>query len=314
MSDQNVSLLDTLRQEEYTGENRCIPCTVVNVAIATLLAAVVATAAIELAIVLFAVSVLAIYFRGYLVPGTPTLTKRHLPDRVLEAFDKRPSRDGVEATVDDEQEWETLEKLDKYRENAVDPEQFLLDVGAVEPCNGGANLCYTTGFERRLDAELEALRVERTDRSPDGKDSAPESRGENFVVGAEALGEVFSTDPEDVRFQERDYPAAEVGRRIRKWPSDEALALDVATHAVLIERDSRWWDVPQKQRVEILRSLRSFRETCPGCGGPIVAGEELVESCCAQYEVISVGCVDCGAHLLELDPDKLDDDDGGFEP
>ena len=38
-----MDVLDTFRQPEYTGDNRCIPCTVVNVAIAAVLAALIAT-------------------------------------------------------------------------------------------------------------------------------------------------------------------------------------------------------------------------------------------------------------------------------
>lgn len=80
---------DRLRRPEYTGENRCLPCTVVNLCLA-----VVAAAAVTLVsgpvggVVVLAVAVGAIYFRGYLVPGTPTITVRYFPPWLLELFGK----------------------------------------------------------------------------------------------------------------------------------------------------------------------------------------------------------------------------------
>lgn len=102
----------TFKRAEYTGENRCTPCTIVNLVI---------TGAISLAIgvlsppggVLFAgIAIITIYFRGYLIPGTPALTKRYFPDRVLRWFDKSPVT--------------TLE-------TDVDPEAQLLALGVIEP-------------------------------------------------------------------------------------------------------------------------------------------------------------------------------------
>ena len=40
-----------------------------------------------------------IYLRGYLVPGTPTLTRRYLPESVLAAFGKRSVEEDVPAEM-----------------------------------------------------------------------------------------------------------------------------------------------------------------------------------------------------------------------
>lgn len=100
--------ISTLRQPEYTGENRCTPCTVVNVLLATLLAAPVAVVSPLLGTTGFAGCLLAIYLRGYLVPGTPELTKEYLPPAVLRLFGKEP----VPRTLGDPEEvdgWDHLE-------------------------------------------------------------------------------------------------------------------------------------------------------------------------------------------------------------
>jgi|AntDeeMetagen134_2_1112570.scaffolds.fasta_scaffold00809_4 hypothetical protein len=67
-----MPIIDKLRQPEYTGENRCTPCTAVNVAIATAGGTLVAKAKSPvLGTAAFGVSLGTIYLRGYLVPGTP---------------------------------------------------------------------------------------------------------------------------------------------------------------------------------------------------------------------------------------------------
>ncbi|AHF98815.1 hypothetical protein HALLA_08015 [Halostagnicola larsenii XH-48] len=101
--------IDRLRQPAYTGENRCTPCTILNVVIAAVLVAVAVgvtvsntglAAATVVGTVLAAVSGATIYLRGYLVPGTPRLTEAMLPARVRQWFEKRPSGVDDDAPVD----------------------------------------------------------------------------------------------------------------------------------------------------------------------------------------------------------------------
>jgi hypothetical protein len=87
------SVLDTLGQPEYTGENRCLACTALNLAIAVGIAIAVGRRRRGLAGGWLAVAVVLIALRGYLIPGTPELSKRYLPDRVLAWFGKNPRDD-----------------------------------------------------------------------------------------------------------------------------------------------------------------------------------------------------------------------------
>ena len=84
--------LDRVRQPEYTGENRCVPCTVANLAIAAVLTAGLAFASVPGAAVFAVFAVGSIWLRGYLVPKTPELTKRYFPDWLLAKFDKQIGR------------------------------------------------------------------------------------------------------------------------------------------------------------------------------------------------------------------------------
>jgi hypothetical protein len=320
MGSRGTSLRDRIREPEYTGENRCVPCTVVNGVLAVVLTAAAAVFGPVTAAVVLVASVGSIYYRGYLVPGTPELTKRYLPDRVLHAFGKAPEGpkegweeapagrgEGVTVTTfevdqigdespdrtdaattdrtDDGPEFETIERIRDQRENAVDPIEFLLDVGVVEPIDGGEDLVFEDEFAEAVESRVASL--ERED------------------VGAETLAEMFGVSPDDVAFEDRAYPAVTVLRRVRKWPGDGAYLADVASHLALVERTDRWFDVPAEQRLSILQSLRSFLPSCPVCGGDVAATADLVESCCMAHEVVAIRCADCGEHVLELDPEKV---------
>jgi hypothetical protein len=89
MRNELTAVGDRLRRPEYTGENRCLPCTVVNVCLTLAVAAVVSLVLTPLGGLLVVTAGLgAIYFRGYLVPGTPELTARYFPVWLLELFGK----------------------------------------------------------------------------------------------------------------------------------------------------------------------------------------------------------------------------------
>lgn len=101
--------IDRLRQPAYTGENRCTPCTLLNVAIAAVLVVAATTLALSrtdrvgaavVGTALAAVSGATIYLRGYLVPGTPRLTETVLPDRVHRRLETRPSGVDDDASID----------------------------------------------------------------------------------------------------------------------------------------------------------------------------------------------------------------------
>ena len=404
MSDRDQSTVDALRQEEYIGENRCLPCTAVNVILGAVVAliggaavkrALGRTAGRLTALILAGVFGALIYLRGYLVPGTPELTKRYLPQPVLKLFGKEPGTDTedlafgdqiddrIEADIADEQSdtdeteqtqtgtepkdskgqppkggetaanadgeaideavddkkseaveieiadaeadasaapnedesetgesadtendsdeapkqdenndgdgWETVQKVEYRREHSVNPEQFLNEIGAVEPCDDRDDVCLTDSFAEDIEKYVEPY--------DDRED-----------VDVKLLGELFEESPDDIELQDREYPTYKVGFRIRKWPTDGALFVDLATHKALRDRSDDWLAVPLEQRANILESLRSFLTACPSCDGELQFSATAVESCCGAHEVIAYKCLDCDQHLVELSPTKLDDE------
>ncbi len=272
------SALDRLRQPAYTGENRCTPCTVVNLFLGAIVAIVVGRFVPAAGLLLGVFSIVAIYLRGYLVPGTPELTKQYLPNHVLQWFGKHPTETETET-------WETIERREELATNAVDPETFLLEADVVEPCADAEDICFTDAFDRRL-----------RERFAHHRENPP---------GIAAIASLFDRHVSDVAKKDRSYPAVTVDRRVHKWPGDAALLADVAANDALVTHADGWMGVPTEQRLEILKMLRSFHDQCPVCGSPVSVGSTTAESCCATYEVVAVSCPECAEHLLELDPEMV---------
>jgi len=269
---QFSSALDRVRRPEHTGENRCWPCTAVNVCLAAAAAGVVATRAVSLAAAVFALSVLVVVLRGYLVPYTPTLTARYVPESVLAGFGKDGSGSATDLGA----------ALEDRRERAVDVNEFLTDRGVVVESAGAdesSRLRLTEDFVADLEERLAGL----------GEDDVDEAA----VAALFAAGDASAVD--------RDYPAYEVGVRVRKWPSAAAVRTDLATHRVLAESAPGWADVPVDQRATVFGRVRRLLPACPDCGGRLAETSESVESCCINVEKYAVRCEDCGTHLREYD-------------
>lgn len=274
-------VLTRLRQPEYTGENRCVQCTVVNAAIAIVLSAVVAFVGLRLAspavgagaaVVVLVVSAASIYLRGYLVPGTPELTKRYFPDRVLGWFGKAPeTAAGIapEAADPDEE---------------IDPERTLMAVGALEECQGGEELCLTDAFRADWYAEIDRLEAADADR--------------------DRLLSVLDLTAAEVEFREfGDAFAARIdGRRAGTWESRAAFLADLGVAGVLADRLQGWGELSVSGRSQLMNGLRLFIDQCPSCGGTPTFGTETVESCCSTHDVAAVECDGCGARLFESQP------------
>ncbi len=278
-----VRFVDRFRQPEYTGENRCIPCTIVNVVIAAVLAGIAGfgggrIVGLEFGGVagglVFGLALIAIYLRGYLVPGTPTLTKRYFPDWLLAKFDKGPE-------LASSHERERGDESDD--DQPVDPERVLVDGGVLVPCADEDDLCLADGLRERWREYVEEVRS--GDR-------------------VSQVAEFVELDPETVELDDREGADRIVvkadGQAAAHWESESALIADLAGARLLEAQLIDWSDRPLAARGQIVGGLRAFLETCPSCDGPIEIDNETVESCCRSYEVYAVTCNDCEARLLEI--------------
>ena len=279
------ALVDRIRKHEYTGENRCLPCTIVNVALAVALAAAVAlTAAPAVGAVAFVVALAAIWLRGYLVPGTPELTKRYLPERVLRRFGKAPPPTGRAPSTGDSASG------DAPAEGAdIDPQSYLLGADILIETDDESDLTYAPWFASAWRAALDA------------------ARGTDDDASVTRLADVNAADEPLLSVEERGNAvfAAVDGERIGHWVSRPAFLADAAADRVLRANDDGWTDLPQPARSEVLRGLRLFVEECPACGADVTVGEEVVASCCTTRDVVVGRCGGCEERIFELDPAAL---------
>jgi hypothetical protein len=252
-----------LRRPEYTGDNRCLPCTVVNLALAAGATAGVGLISPPAALAVAAGSLASIYFRGYLVPGTPELTKRYLPDSVLGVFGKAPR---------------------PVSASDVDPAVVLIGAGVVvdDP----------EAPDTSLDPAFGAAWTDRTGELLHGDEAS--------AVGA--LAGVAEIPHEDLAVVSYGDAVAVFldEERLGTWESAAAFCADVAGLELLAGRVPGWDRLGTDARSEVVGTLRLFVETCPDCGGRVSLGETTVTSCCSTREVIAATCGNCGTRLLEL--------------
>lgn len=268
-----LASLSTLKNPAYTGENRCTPCTLLNLVIAAATAAAIVTAASTAGSTVALVAGLAtlggavavIYFRGYLIPGTPTVTKRYFPTWFLALFDKTPDR---------------IESMGE------DPQAILLDIGVVVDDPAAEDL------------QLDPAFVEAWDRSI-------AAHWDDDTMIRQSLGRIADADPAALEFDDRphSFVVRADGVHLASWPSRAACVADAAAVVAFAERDPDWDHRPLSFRADLLGVLRLFLERCPGCDGSVTLSLDVVESCCRTRDVVAATCTECDARLFEMDVD-----------
>lgn len=256
------AVIERLRQPAYTGENRCRPCTVLNVTIAAVLAVVLAAFSRGGGALVFVLSLGTIYLRGYLVPGTPALTKTYFPEWLLDLFDKNPA---------------TTERV---VENGVS-----IRVEAGETLAAGGVLTPVEDGRYSLTPEFREAWHERI-----------QSVGERGPRPAD-VATMFDADSV-TRHSERSFVVD--GKKSVRWDSTATLVADVAAATELRSRVD-WSRFGRTERTDVLRDLRLLSERCPACGGELSLTEEYVEPCCRRkaQTVTECVCEECGTIVAD---------------
>ncbi|RKD94845.1 hypothetical protein [Halopiger aswanensis] len=278
--------LERLRQPEYTGENRCLPCTVANVAIAFAIAVGIAVASPLAGVLAFGCCLAIIAIRGYLIPGTPTLTQRYLPERVLRAFGKASDERPTVETADLEDALEALVAAD------------VVARGASSRSSTEA-IRLTPQFRRRWDDRLERFGPGESAKSAGQRGTDPTAER---TPDATAVAEFVNLEPDAVR--QRGETTFELeGSRRRRWESAAALAADIAADRELRNRLEGWADLEVDDRQDVLTGLRLLRERCPAppCDGRLTATRDRLEHCCRRTQIgLEVTCEDCGRPIVTV--------------
>lgn len=126
--------IEPFRRPEYTGENRCMPCTVLNLVIAGIVSLAIGWLHLVAGVGVAIASLSLIYLRGYLVPGTPTLTRRYLPTWLLSWFHG-----------------------DSHHHDSIDGESFLLRTGIIRDDPDVDDLILDPTFETAWMARVDSF-------------------------------------------------------------------------------------------------------------------------------------------------------------
>jgi hypothetical protein len=269
MSTQIPNSLTQLRQPEYTGENRCLPCTIANVAIATLFGFALAILSIPIGLLVFVCALAAIYVRGYLIPGTPELTTQYLPPSVLRLFGKEPVTERAIYTV------ENPEDLDVGR--------VLSESGALADEADKPTL--TPAFRERLYKRIEEVRERGTD---------PEDVAELF-------------DVEEVKPQSETSFGLSNG--LVRWDSTAALIADIAAGEELRTRLDGWEDLERSARRDLFTGVRLALDSCPTCDSTLSMEEHQLDPCCQKsHTVVQSICAECDVAIVEVTVMGIDEE------
>lgn len=266
------AIFDMVRHPEHTGENRCVPCTINNFTIAVVVGVVLWAVwpPVAVGFVVFAVTTIAL--RGYLLPKTPTLAERYVPDRVRSLFEMGPNIDASMSTE------ETV---------AINTERLLVESGSLKPCEEIDDLCLSSQFREEWYKQMDRISESETER--------------------EALAETLKTDGEIAFVDHGEAFTAHIdGRSIGQWESHAAFVADLAAARELPQWINQWDHLYVAEQGTLIRGLRVFIDLCPSCEGQVTPEKQTVESCCREHTVLAISCDDCGARLFESVADSVE--------
>ncbi len=257
-----------IRRPEYTGENRCLPCTVVNLALVGLAALAVARRSRPVGLAVGALGAGLVWAWGYVVPFTPRFAPRLVSLLPVDPF----HREGEPGSLGDV--------------GAVDGEAVLgalVEAGVVRVTDERVSL--DPAFDERWAAEMEAL------RSSSDRTLADELAGD--LEGVRTV-EVLSVAG-DTRFAlgERGLPGTFVSRPVA-----------IAELAAIRALRRRATGLDPAARLAATRPLRGFLERCPACESRLE--EREVRGCCGGRDPrdlpeAEVVCPDCGERLFTVE-------------
>ncbi|MFB6229347.1 MAG: hypothetical protein ABEH88_12490 [Halobacteriales archaeon] len=277
-------MLEPVRRPEHTGENRCWPCTALNVLIAVVAGVILSARNRLLGLVAFGISVLVITLRGYLIPGTPRIAPRLVEPLPVDFghTDRKPAGsigDGTTQTDGSRKATHEEENGQLTEPDDADPEQLLgalVDAGVLLP-------------------EGDDLRLEETFR----EGWCERMRGLRERSTAELARRVARAAPDDVAgYAEGDHVLLEGNRDV--WLRPAVAIAETAAAETLADRD-----LPPELEPAAAGPLRMFTPACPVCAGD--PHETTVQNCCggpgsiySNPERPVIACRECERVLFEF--------------
>ena len=271
----------SIRRLEHTGERRCWPCTVTNVAILGLACGLVLLISRSGALLLALAGGAMIWLRGYLVPHTPRLAPRLLEWLPVGGNEPSPVGD-VERTAGSLSSATGEEPTE--RGDALTT--ALIDAGVLETDSAGTRLFLSETFRTRWMRTCRTVREFDADELADAVVSATGGGVDVEVLDAAEGVEpwIGVTSPGTETWVPHAIAIAEVGA--------------VRTLATLAP------EMQPDDRLAAAGPLRAFLDACPRCDGPVV--ETTPTACCGSVrdrqslpESIRA-CTDCDARVYSI--------------
>lgn len=296
------SLAD-LRRDEYTGVNRCWPCTALNTALLAVASVTVGWAIAPLAgAAVAAAGLAAIWLRGYLVPYTPRITRRLLPllpgerfgHAVPPAAPAEPTATAGAETPATDGAGESPRASDAVP--AVSGEG--VSAGRTDDASGtdvveallAADVLVADGGALTLDPDFhDAWRAAIADSR--SAESAPDALADALVAAIP-----WVADAAVVRDGGRQWiqlTDADARLAAETWLSLPAAAADLTAVRTLAART----DLDARRRTLAAPPLRQFLERCPRCDAELDVSSP--RACCGSPRYVAEGieavlaCPDC---------------------
>ncbi|QIQ75668.1 hypothetical protein GL213_03470 [Halogeometricum borinquense] len=262
--------LESIKDPEYTGKNRCTPCTLLNISITITISAVLWFVGPLIAILFAVLGAARVWQKGYLVPKTPGLTKKYLPTSFLRRFHSG-------AIVSDDS---TARSGGTMGSPSASFEDLLTEHDVVEPCSDSADLCLTAEAEQLWRDTLSNTNELSSELL---RKLYPIVEGEYQV--SNTGGTVYVTTGDTV---------------IAHWISESAMLADLTGASVLERLLPMWNDIPKDQKGQLLISLRPFVPQCPRSGEAVEVSEKIVESCCSYSRELVLKCTISGDIICRI--------------
>jgi len=253
-----LSLLKKVRQPRYTGDNRCWPCTITNLALLAVVTAVLWIRDRRRSATVLAIGgAAAISLRGYLVPYTPSFAPKLTAMLPVDPFDHGPSTTASGSLADVSGDSPSGDREDDGPSVPTGEEVLiaLQEAGVVEL--DGEDVTLDDGFRSDWRREMEALRDRDLERlATVAEDLTP--AGVAVSATRETVAEGIVLDPE-----------TGPPTHIRRAYAVPELA---ATRALRGRVDG---DIARAAG----RPLRSLLQRCPLCDGELTV---TAAKCCGE--------------------------------
>ncbi|NGM69659.1 hypothetical protein G6M89_11685 [Natronolimnobius sp. AArcel1] len=287
-------LLERVRKPAYTGENRCLPCTIANAGLVALAVGVLLLASVPLiATVVATVGLATIWLRGYVVPYTPQFAPRLAAMIPGTAFKQSP--DGtVDAGLGDR----ATESAQPSGDAVV---EALLEAAVVVPERERAADRHDDDTHNPTETDAEpGLTLEPAFR--DEWRQEMKSLRERDIEELAAVADDLTSPSVDVRVGSGLGRSAETLVIARSGTISLRREIAIAELAAARALESRIDD--PAIRLAAGRPLRSLLAACPLCDRAVTISQS---SCCG--EVTPVGetppetlfCPDCNVRLFRYE-------------